>query len=99
MPEVTKQTVTVYSNPTVGIHPASAARHLKFCEMINAGKSNGRNQAIHQSRCNGVNETVVSMTVYKYWRDQAAAEEWRDFLIKLDQEYNQGLMSTVIQDI
>jgi len=96
---MTKQTITVYSKPTLGLHPGNAVRHEKFLEMFRQGKTDGRNEVFHRSQCDGQADRVVSMTVYKFWIDQAAAEEWRDFLVKIDKDYDQGLADIIITDI
>ena len=99
MSGMTKRTVVVHTKPTLGPHPANAARHEKFAEMFRDGKTNGVGQMVHHTQCNGAVDQILSATVTKQWRDQAAAEEWRDFVVALNQRYDQGLTQVSIEDI
>lgn len=96
---MTKRTTTVHTRPFMGPHPANAARHEKFVEMYRAGKTNGHGESFHESQCNDIIDKVVLQTMHRYWVDQAAAQEWIDFMVALNQRYDQGLTETTIQDI
>jgi len=96
---MTKKTTTVLTRPTVGPHPANAARHEKFVELYLAGKTNGRGDSVHESQCDDVTDRVTLQVMNRYWVDQAAAQEWIDFMVALNQRYDQGLTETAIQDI
>jgi hypothetical protein len=62
-------------------------RSKKLAEMYAAGKTDG-------------NPNMISPNVtIREWIDQAAAEEFRDFMLGLDEKYGPGLiLSIVIED-
>jgi hypothetical protein len=67
--------------------------------MYLAGKTNGRGDSVHESQCDDVTDRVTLQVMNRYWVDQAAAQEWIDFMVALNQRYDQGLTETAIQDI
>lgn len=96
---MTKRTTTVHTRPCIGPHPANAARHEKFVEMYRAGKTNGRGESVHESQCDDVLDRVVLHTMHRYWINQDSAQEWIDFMVALNQQYDQGLIQASIEDI
>ena len=62
-------------------------RNVKLTEMLEAKKTEG-------------NPNVIAPNVtIREWVDQAAAEEFRDFMLALDEKYGGGLiLSVVIED-
>ena len=59
----------------------------KLAEMFEAGKTDNEPYAISPS---------ITM---RHWVDQAAAEEYRDFMLALSEKYGGGrIISTIIED-
>jgi hypothetical protein len=55
-------------------------RNTKLAEMLAAGKTEG-------------NPNIIAPNVtIREWLDQAAAEEYRDFILGLDEKYGPGLV-------
>lgn len=99
MPTMTKKTTVTYNTLLLGANPANVMRVEKLNEMFNAGKTDGYSESLYKLQCDGTSDNVVTMSGYRFWIDQAAADEWKDFIVALDQEYNQGLVEVLIEDI
>lgn len=99
MSTMTKKTTVTYNAMLLGANPANIMRVEKLNEMFNAGKTDGYSESLYKLQCDGTADNVLSLVGYRFWSDQAAAEEWKDFIVTLDQEYSQGLVDVVIEDI
>lgn len=86
---MTKATIITWASEIaqIGNPSLNDDRTVKLTEMIQAGKSDG-------------NANVIAPNVtIREWVDQAAAEEFRDFMLALDKKYGGGLiLSVVIED-
>jgi hypothetical protein len=89
MPTMTKATIITWvSEAAQTSHTElNAQRDIKLREMYAAGKTDANAHRISA-------ETTV-----REWVDQAAAQEFIDFMLALDAQYGPGLIaSTVIED-
>lgn len=68
----------------------------KLGEMYSAGKTNGYSETHHRMNCDCSLDQLRSSTVTRFWADQESAQEWKDFLISLNEQFDQGLKSTDI---
>jgi len=89
MTTMTKATIITWvsQQAQVGNISLHDERSKKLAEMYAAGKTDG-------------NPNMISPNVtIREWIDQAAAEEFRDFMLGLDEKYGPGLiLSIVIED-
>jgi hypothetical protein len=89
MATMTKATIITWESQQAQIgNPAlNDERNTKLAEMLAAGKTEGTPNVISP------NVTI------REWLDQAAAEEFRVFMLGLDEKYGPGLiLSVVIED-
>jgi len=83
---MTKATIITWASPDAqfGIMALHDERGKKLAEMVEAGKTD-------------TNVNILSPTVtIREWIDQAAAEEFRDFILGLDEKYGPGLVSSIV---
>ena len=89
MTTMTKATIITWASleAQTGNIELDDERNKKLVEMIEAGKTDG-------------NPNVLTPTVtIREWIDQAAAEEYRDFILGLGEKYGPGrVVSIVIED-
>jgi hypothetical protein len=86
---MTKATIITWvsQQAQVGNPLLNEERNTKLAEMLATGKTEGTPNVI------STNVTI------REWLDQAAAEEFRDFILGLDEKYGPGLvLSVVIED-
>ena len=83
---MTKATIITWTSLEAQVDniPLRDERGKKLKEMFEAGKTDG-------------NPNIISPTVtIREWIDQAAAEEFRDFILGLDEKYGPGLVSSIV---
>ena len=89
METMTKATIITWlsSEAQDGNHLLNDDRNEKLVEMFEAGKTD--NEPIQ----------ITSSITVRHWVDQAAAEEYRDFMLALSEKYGGGrIISTNIED-
>ena len=89
MTTLTKSTIITWlsKQAQMGNPALNAERDAKLHEMVAAGKTDN------------VPDLVSSSITIRKWVDQAAAEEYRDFITALATNYGDGLvLSAVIED-
>lgn len=86
MTTMTKATVITWTSPEAQTNNPllNFDRDQKIEEMVNAQKTDGNPNRITNS------------TTIREWVDQAAAEEFRDFILSLDVKYGPGLVANIV---
>lgn len=84
---MTKATIVTYENVPDQYHEElSIIRDDKIDELYGLGKTNGMHVRLSQTQ------------VKRFWLDQQAAEDWRDFMLNASAQFSIN-MSFVIEDI
>lgn len=86
---MTKATIITWVSPEaqIGNPSLNEERNVKLTEMVDAEKTDG------------APNLISDIVTIREWVDQAAAEEFRDFMMAMDAKYGPGLiLSAVIED-
>lgn len=89
MPTMTKATIITWTSESSQVDNLvlNAERDVKIREMYDAGKTDG------------IANRISAETTIREWVDQAAAQEFVDFMLSLDTKHGPGLIvSTAIED-
>ncbi len=98
MSTMTKKTISVYQKLSLN-DSSDSRRNEKLGAMYAAGKTNGYSESTYDFLCDGSVDQLTALTVTRFWADQESAEEWRDFVGLLNEQFNQRLLSTDIRDV
>jgi hypothetical protein len=79
--------------------PYRIAADGEISDLFAAGKTDGKGKVLYNFEWGGVSNEYVLFTATRHWVDQAAAEEWRDFLFSSSELYDLNIISVEIEDI
>lgn len=99
MSVMTKKTIATYPNMSLTPTPFNTVAYQKIHDMFEAGQTDGKGTSLYTFEWNGVGNEYVGFVATRHWVNQAAAEEWRDFLVFTSEQHNLGLISVEIEDI
>lgn len=87
--EMTKKTIMVWEDEAAKKQPPEL--EIERLEWIK--------QRCAENKTNGISLQVSDTTVERYWIDQAAAEEWKTYLLAAVNKYKARLISIEIKDM
>jgi hypothetical protein len=99
MTTMTKKTVATFPTMVMSMTPFQIAVFAEISDLFETGKTDGKGTLFYNFEWNGANNEYVLYINTRNWVDQAAAEEWRDFLFSSSELYNLNIISVEIEDI
>ena len=99
MATMTKKTVATYPTMYMTPTPFNSEVFQEISDLFEAGKTDGKGTLFYKFEWNGVSNDYVFFVNTRDWVDQAAAEEWRDFLLRTSEKHELNIISVEIEDI